>query len=202
MQADKDEYRIHHILIYVVHSVCVHRYTYGTIHKVIYCIRLELHFAQSFILIQVCSYLLKLKTKHSARQKHLTLMHTYRMCIVSESITRSMGRANRRHLAHSIEEHSDSAGSQHGDPDHPKNSTNCSFHNCRAILKISSNFTPDLLSNSWISDCTVSMVIYITSTIWLLVSFATPDVSTKFYCSSFITLWVNRQKQANQTNQR
>ena len=48
---------------------------------------------------------------------------------------------------------------QHGDPDHPQNSINCSLYHCRAILEIAEKSTYNLLNNGWVSDLTVSMVI-------------------------------------------
>ena len=50
---------------------------------------------------------------------------------------------------------------QHGDPDHTKNSINCSLYLCWAILKFSSKCTYNFFSNGQISDWTVSMVIWI-----------------------------------------
>ena len=51
--------------------------------------------------------------------------------------------------------------SQHCDPDHPKNLINCSLYHCRAILKILSKSSHNLLSNGWIADWAVRMVIWI-----------------------------------------
>ena len=55
--------------------------------------------------------------------------------------------------------------SQLGDPDHPQNLINCSPYHCRAIPKISSKSTNNLLSNGQISHWTLSIVIRITTKI-------------------------------------
>ena len=48
--------------------------------------------------------------------------------------------------------------SLHSDSNHINNLINCSFYHCRAILKISSKSTRNLLSNGRISDWTISIV--------------------------------------------
>ena len=45
-------------------------------------------------------------------------------------------------------------GSQHGDPNHPKNLLNCSWYHCTVILKLSYKFAHNLLINGQISDWT------------------------------------------------
>ena len=74
---------------------------------------------------------------------------------------------------------------QHGDQDHPKYLINCSLHHCRAILKFSLQSVHNLLSNSRILDWAVNIVIQITTKIYSLVPFTTPDPFIKFHCNPF-----------------
>ena len=73
----------------------------------------------------------------------------------------------------------------------PKHSINYSFYHCRAILKISSKFAHNLLTNCRISNWAVSIVIQIATQIESLVPFTTPNPSIKFHCNLFITFFNN-----------
>ena len=93
--------------------------------------------------------------------------------------------------------------SQHGDLDHPKKLINCSLYHCRAKLKISSNtlivcwlMTGFRLGSQHIDPDHYQNLI--------LVSFTTPDPSTKFHCNPFIKFWVMllTEKQTNQLHQK
>ena len=80
--------------------------------------------------------------------------------------------------------------SQHGDSDQLKNLISCSLYHCRVFLKISSKCAHNLLSNGWISNWTVSMVIRI-ATKNLITFFLLPwTPKMKFHRNLFITFWV------------
>ena len=75
---------------------------------------------------------------------------------------------------------------QDSNPDYPPNLINCSLYHCRAYPENVSKIQ-NLVSNGWIFNWAISMVIQIVTKISSLVPFTTPDPSIKFHCNPFIT---------------